>query len=261
MLYAFNCIRLAACLLLFHIANSLIDAVNIERRRERRDRMRRIILMVAVGIMVMLFGATAQTAVFTNGSFENGLYNSGSNDFNTLLSGSNDIDGWVVGGAGIDWINAYWTAADGTKSIDLAGTPNGPGRISQTFDTTPGRLYDVTFAMSGNPDDQATSPIKALLGFASSGGSFTGGTFEYFITTGSFRIGGMDWSERSFQFLALGDQTTLTFANNDFLNPTNPWGAALDDVKVTGVPEAGALLLFGSGLIGLVGYRRVRRMQ
>jgi hypothetical protein len=27
------------------------------------------------------------------------------------------------------------------------------------------------------------------------------------------------------------------------------------------VPEAGALLLFGTGLIGLVGYRRVRRMQ
>jgi hypothetical protein len=27
------------------------------------------------------------------------------------------------------------------------------------------------------------------------------------------------------------------------------------------VPEAGALLLFGTGLLGLVGYRRVRRMQ
>jgi PEP-CTERM motif len=27
------------------------------------------------------------------------------------------------------------------------------------------------------------------------------------------------------------------------------------------VPEAGALFLFGSGLIGLVSYRRIRRMQ
>ena len=34
-----------------------------------------------------------------------------------------------------------------------------------------------------------------------------------------------------------------------FFNPT------------TRVPEAGALFMFGSGLIGLVGYRRVRRMQ
>lgn len=223
--------------------------------------MRKLGLMVAVGIVVMLFGTSAQTAIFTNGSFEIGNYNSGSNDFNTLASGSSAIDGWVVGGAGIDWINAYWTAADGTKSIDLAGTPNGPGSISQTFDTTSGRIYDVTFAMAGNPDDQASSPIKALLGFASSEGTVTGGTIEFFNTTGSFRIGGMNWTERSFQFLALGEQTTLTFANNDFLNSTNPWGAALDDVRVIGVPEAGALLLFGTGLIGLVGYRRTRRMQ
>lgn len=32
-------------------------------------------------------------------------------------------------------------------------------------------------------------------------------------------------------------------------------------LSLTTVPEAGALLLFGTGLIGLVGYRRVRRMQ
>ncbi len=221
--------------------------------------MRRPVLMIVVGIMVMLFGSTAQTAVFTNGSFEDGRYNQGSNDFNTLASGSIIIDGWVVGGAGIDWINAYWTAADGTKSIDLAGTPVGPGSISQTFDTTSGKLYDVSFAMAGNPDDQGTSPIKALIGSATSGGYTQ--TIQSFNTTGSVKIGGMNWSERSFQFLALDPQTTLTFANNDPLNSTNPWGAALDDVKVTGVPEAGALFLFGSGLIGLIGYRRVRRMQ
>lgn len=32
-------------------------------------------------------------------------------------------------------------------------------------------------------------------------------------------------------------------------------------VGVAAVPEAGALMLFGTGLIGLVGYRRVRRMR
>lgn len=32
-------------------------------------------------------------------------------------------------------------------------------------------------------------------------------------------------------------------------------------VGVAAVPEAGALMLFGTGLIGLVGYRRVRRMK
>jgi hypothetical protein len=32
-------------------------------------------------------------------------------------------------------------------------------------------------------------------------------------------------------------------------------------INPVSVPEAGALILFGTGLIGLVGYRRVRRMQ
>lgn len=52
------------------------------------------------------------------------------------------------------------------------------------------------------------------------------------------------------------------------INPTVPSGATaglgLSHVTLwnpTQVPEAGALLMFGSGLIGLVGYRRMRRMQ
>ena len=52
------------------------------------------------------------------------------------------------------------------------------------------------------------------------------------------------------------------------INPTVPVGATaglgLSHVVLwnpTQVPEAGALLMFGTGLIGLVGYRRVRRMQ
>ena len=38
-------------------------------------------------------------------------------------------------------------------------------------------------------------------------------------------------------------------------------GITLFGGGTTQVPEAGALVMFGSGLIGLVGYRRMRRMQ
>jgi hypothetical protein len=48
--------------------------------------------------------------------------------------------------------------------------------------------------------------------------------------------------------------------------PFSQQGGGLSHITLFGpgttrVPEAGALLLFGSGLIGLVGYRRMRRMQ
>jgi hypothetical protein len=48
--------------------------------------------------------------------------------------------------------------------------------------------------------------------------------------------------------------------------PFSQEGGGLSHITLFGpgttrVPEAGALLLFGSGLIGLVGYRRMRRMQ
>ena len=48
--------------------------------------------------------------------------------------------------------------------------------------------------------------------------------------------------------------------------PFSPQGGGLSHITLFGggttlVPEAGALIMFGTGLIGLVGYRRVRRMK
>jgi hypothetical protein len=60
--------------------------------------------------------------------------------------------------------------------------------------------------------------------------------------------------------------TAISVANNGELygvavvNPNYSNGTRAQSQLVY-VPEAGALLLFGTGLVGLIGYRRVRRMQ
>lgn len=62
-----------------------------------------------------------------------------------------------------------------------------------------------------------------------------------------FYLGGID----TIDGVALGgdfDRRTEDVSHVTLFNPIS-------------VPEAGALLLFGTGLVGLVGYRRVRRMQ
>ncbi len=61
--------------------------------------------------------------------------------------------------------------------------------------------------------------------------------------------------------------TTLGWDGMEDLSLTGFWPnrGAISHVtlygQTTSVPEAGAMLLFGTGLVGLVGYRRVRRMQ
>jgi hypothetical protein len=62
-----------------------------------------------------------------------------------------------------------------------------------------------------------------------------------------------------------GSVTSLTGFDPAW-GPFSEQGGGLSHVTLFGpgttrVPEAGALVMFGSGLIGLVGYRRMRRMQ
>ena len=55
---------------------------------------------------------------------------------------------------------ALWNADEGSRSIDLNAF--NPGSISQTIATVPGQTYNVSFAMSGNPDANVARGAKTM---------------------------------------------------------------------------------------------------
>ncbi len=176
-----------------------------------------------------------------NGSFETATVNPGS--FLQLDAVSTAITGWTVSQGSIDYIGTLWQASNGSRSLDLSG--ENAGGIQQTFNTTVGKTYRVTFDLAGNT---FTSPtIKDMR--VSAGGSSADFSFD---TTGKSNSN-MGWLSKSWDFTANSTTTTL-----EFISLTNSFaGPALDNVSVIAlsppsIPEPSSVLgLLSLGVLGI----------
>ncbi len=179
-------------------------------------------LGIAIGGLaaLALAGATLAFSGPTNGSFETGTYVDGGGGFEQLNAPDTSIDGWTVDAGSVDWIGTYWTAQDGGMSIDMSGAD--AGTISQTFATTIGNTYTVSFFLAGNP---AGPPGIKTLDVSATGAAPSSYQFD---TTGA-TLTNMNWSAQTYSFLATSATTTLSFISNT----TGPFGPALDNVTVT----------------------------
>jgi choice-of-anchor C domain-containing protein len=173
--------------------------------------------------------AQPTASLIRNGSFEEGP---GTRAFLNLVGGSTGLPGWVVTGEGVDLVGAgYWLSADGTYAIDLDGSarsrttpPYARGGIAQTFATTPGKRYRVSFALAGNPN---RPPAKKPMRIAAAGQS---AELTFDATGKSGR--NMGWVTKTWTFTAKGDSTTLEFQSLT-QSPETGFGAAIDQVAVT----------------------------
>ncbi|NYI04650.1 choice-of-anchor C family protein [Allostreptomyces psammosilenae] len=193
-------------------------------------------LFIAAGLLVSAAGAAlaapargagtsgvpAQTRAFSrfdDGSFEYPL--APVNSFTTYSTGQL-MGPWTVTSGAVDLIGeGFWQAAEGDQSVDLNATV--PGAVAQTFTTTPGATYTVTYALAANAAGGPTLKTGRVL--------VDGQVFQDF----SFDITGktytdMGYVNRQFTFVATSGTTTLTFAST---TAGSAYGPVIDDVRVT----------------------------
>lgn len=200
--------------------------VGIGSRPEFKEYIMKLKLALA---MMFVFGmGTVTSAQVTNGSFED--FNCGTSSFFSFNAGTSAIPGWTVGGGGVDVICSYWTASDGSVSLDLNNLSS--GSVSQDITTVAGVNYAVTFDMSGNPDgrpagDPLFSPSNKTIAVNVDGSTPTIFTFD--TTAAGNTVADMMWLTNTFNFMALDTLSTLSFASLT----AGAFGPALDNVRIT----------------------------
>ena len=210
-----------------------------------------------------LLASAAHANLLVNGSFEDGVFVNQGNQTMSLAPGSSVIAGWTVLTDATAWINAGnpfgLAASDGSRFLDLtnysAGAPF--AGLSQTFATTAGATYTLSFDLGGS---NAWGRPDALI--ASAAGTST--TF----TTGpaSTTTPNNDWYHESMTFTATGATTTLTLqgsAGGNYIGLDNVVvdllsapGPTPDPVPAIPEPSTWALMLAGLAAIGGASRRR-----
>ena len=164
--------------------------------------------IVSAAILVGLSAIPAHASLILNGSFESGI---SPGSFTTLNAGdTTSLTGWTVASGNIDYIGTYWTASNGSRSLDLNGLV--PGSISQTFSgLVAGQTYVVSFDLAGNP---AGGPQPKMITVTTDEDVFNA-SFDSSNTS----LSSMGWKPKSFTFVAAGTTDTLNLRAIPSISP------------------------------------------
>jgi hypothetical protein len=191
--------------------------------------------------------ASLSLVVLTTNSVRAELLNG---DFETMgtqwVNGVTDVPLWLVTdisqATGIYNSTSYGIKSHSGNSFLWGGAYMGyTATISQTVTTTAGQLYNLEFWLANTNGGLAADNNWAIM---------------WNNTTLASASKAADFGYSDYSFLVSGaGKDTLTFIFNN-----EPGGFGLDDVslKTSSVPISPSVILFASGLLGLVFFRRKR---
>ena len=173
----------------------------------------------AVCCVLVAAGPAAATEMLTNGGFESGPAIPPVPGTQSVPPGSAALNGWsVVGGAITIVTDTYYQPQAGSRSVALSAS--GPGGITQTFATSAGSPYRLTFWLSGEP---FTTPLIKHLRVQA--GSVTR---DYEFDTTPAWHWDMHWTRYALDFTGTGSTTTVTFTSLD----AGAYGPAVESAVV-----------------------------
>jgi len=183
----------------------------------------RELLLIALLLLAGLLPAKAQSNSIANGGFEEPITPT---FLEVVAPNSTTITGWTVAAGTVDVVNAAGNgfdigpAAAGAQYLDLNGT--NAGTISQSFSTTPGGTYELSFAYANNYDPPTS--LTAQVTLSDSSGTLLSTSVSHSDST----AGNLNWTGFNQLFTARGLSTTLTFASQN----TGNGGIFLDAISV-----------------------------
>jgi len=195
----------------------------------------------------LLINGVAKAGLIINGNFEQPYTSS-----TQTVSAPDTIPGWAVTAGAVEIVNtSVWQAYASTQSLGLVGNQTSSA-IGQSFATTAGTTYTLTFAYANNPIESPSALATADVIVRGTGNLLL---MESISHSSSTSPTDMNWTIFSAKFTADSTLTDLTFSS-PALGSSNGW-IVLDHVNVT--PEPASITLFSAIGASLLCFGRLRK--